>query len=723
MDPFLSSATITDDLTLAPKASLDMTNQFDALIQMKDYAGAAHFIMQGSNSLTIKTHHFNLIADKLFDMGLTEIFADLLVWSIRSKTSLLTKYAMKRYFYLLAKQENFESGQIILCEYLQANSSEPLKELLFRMYQYYLSAFVKSSRIDCALNLFENFRNSQVFTEEFLPIVFKIYELLIKGCLNNSEGFSDKARMLLEDVARYHPSDVFFNKLIDFASKHNDPTFSEYIFKVMVTNSVQPSIVTYNTLIDSYFKQNKYNQAWILFDLLKKSDKKPDNFTYTTMINGIKSMDKPDLNRAFQLFEEYKRINKPDQIIYNCLIDACINAGNIDKAYELFGEIKSDSDLKLDEVSFNTLIKGCCRNRKLHQAVTLLEEMKQMGIKPNRITYNSLIDTCVKSQKMSDAWRFYDEMNRTNIKPDNFTYSILINGIKANHTNKHELERALTMVEQLQSTPEFKPDEILYNSLIDTCIKFNEINKGLSLYEEMKKKNIEPSEITYGILIKAFGKINDLVKAFKTFEQMKLKHMKINDVTYGCLLDACVKNERMDLALILVEKIKQDNIALNTILYTTLIKGFAKVNKFDEAFQVFQLMKENPKTYPNVITYNCMLDACVRCDHMEKLLEIFDEIQKNSSLRPDLVTYSTIIKGYCKEKNIEKASSFFHLMLNSKVRPDEPLINLLLECCFATGKLDKGTEIYGIMNSLRIPATNITYSILIKVSSLYLKWD
>jgi pentatricopeptide repeat protein len=113
--------------------------------------------------------------------------------------------------------------------------------------------------------------------------------------------------------------------------------------------------------------------------------------------------------------------------------------------------------------------------------------MKALGIKPNRITYNSLIDTCVKSNKMNIAWKFYDEMIKADIVPDNFTYSILINGIKSNNTSKEELLKAINILEHIKDDSNFKPDEIFYNSLIDACVKFNEVNKGLSLFEEMKK--------------------------------------------------------------------------------------------------------------------------------------------------------------------------------------------------------------------------------------------
>jgi len=101
----------------------------------------------------------------------------------------------------------------------------------------------------------------------------------------------------------------------------------------------------------------------------------------------------------------------------------------------------------LDEITYNTLIKGCSKVRKLSKAISFYDEMRLAGLKPNRITYNSLIDTCVKTRKMYQAWRFYDEMINNSIIPDNFTYSILINGIKSNNNHKRELMKAISLLE------------------------------------------------------------------------------------------------------------------------------------------------------------------------------------------------------------------------------------------------------------------------------------
>jgi len=114
--------------------------------------------------------------------------------------------------------------------------------------------------------------------------------------------------ILNEGVFQLRPSDIFFNKLIDFAFRNKLVDIAEYIFHFMRdTIKIPPTIVTINTMIDQYFKNNQREKAWKTFSELKLTNTKPDNFTYTTLINGLKNnKDGMDLGLAFELFEEYK---------------------------------------------------------------------------------------------------------------------------------------------------------------------------------------------------------------------------------------------------------------------------------------------------------------------------------------------------------------------------------------------------------------------------------
>lgn len=62
----------------------------------------------------------------------------------------------------------------------------------------------------------------------------------------------------------------------------------------------------------------------------------PDNYTYSTLIKGIKNMSNNkynNLDQAFILMDELIESKiTPDEILFNCLIDACVRYNNLDKA-------------------------------------------------------------------------------------------------------------------------------------------------------------------------------------------------------------------------------------------------------------------------------------------------------------------------------------------------------------------------------------------------------
>ena len=84
----------------------------------------------------------------------------------------------------------------------------------------------------------------------------------------------------------------------------------------------------------------------------------------------------------------------------------------------------------VDEVSFNTLLKGCAQEKMTERARKLFDRMGEVGLKPTYVTFNSLIDVFVRCNQMSEAWRFFGLMRNSGLKPDNFTVSTLIKGIK-----------------------------------------------------------------------------------------------------------------------------------------------------------------------------------------------------------------------------------------------------------------------------------------------------
>jgi len=121
------------------------------------------------------------------------------------------------------------------------------------------------------------------------------------------------------------------------------------------------------------------------------------------------------------------------EVLLNILLNSCIQCKQVEKAIEIVEFLLRDTTnnfFHVDEVSFNTLIKGCAQAQMVHRAKQLFEKMRKLGLTPTYVTFNSLIDVFVRCNQMDEAWRYFSLMRSSGLKPDNFTVSTLVKGIK-----------------------------------------------------------------------------------------------------------------------------------------------------------------------------------------------------------------------------------------------------------------------------------------------------
>lgn len=88
---------------------------------------------------------------------------------------------------------------------------------------------------------------------------------------------------------------------------------------------------------------------------------------------------------------------------------------------------------------------------------------------------------------MGKAWDLLGEMQSYNILPDNFTYSTLIKGIRSDpnqhgHLYSSDLEKAFSLLSQMKKANVVQPDEVLYNCLIDACVRFRDVNRAVAVF-------------------------------------------------------------------------------------------------------------------------------------------------------------------------------------------------------------------------------------------------
>jgi pentatricopeptide repeat domain-containing protein 1 len=215
-----------------------------------------------------------------------------------------------------------------------------------------------------------------------------------------------------------------------------------------------------------------------------QAGQEPDSFTYTALFKGIKDPSHlPFLNKAFDILESFvQKKEKFDIIIINVLIDSCFSLKELELGKSLFDKVISCYyNVEPDIITYNTYIKGCAQNSYYEKALEAFEKIPYEVV-PNDVTINTMIDICVRIGNHEKKQEFINLLGEYEIKPDNFTYSTIIKGMnKKNNT----LSEAFQLFETAKKYS--KADEILYNCIMDACLRFGEIDKMLEVFEEMKK--------------------------------------------------------------------------------------------------------------------------------------------------------------------------------------------------------------------------------------------
>merc|ERR1712137_241934 len=183
-------------------------------------------------------------------------------------------------------------------------------------------------------------------------------------------------------------------------------------------------------------------------------------------------------------------------VTFGCMIDACVKCGNLEKAIDIFEEMKVMGKHR-NTILYTTLIKGYGLRKDLHHALALFEEMSAEGVSRNTVTFNSLIDVCVKCGNLQMAEAILRDMTlpTSAVEPDLITFSTLLKG----YCQFSEIDKALQVLEAIKARG-MHCDELVYNTLMDGCVKANDIPAGLGLFEEMLRNGLRPSTITHSIL-------------------------------------------------------------------------------------------------------------------------------------------------------------------------------------------------------------------------------
>jgi len=488
------------------------------------------------------------------------------------------------------------------------------------------------------------------------------FNTLIKAHLQN--GNFRKARSLMEEMRKQdlQPNRVTFNELINaMVSKGGDSRRKEMwdLVDEMKCADVKPNQVTISILLKNL---NYYSgEADILktMDLIKTMDEPMDEVLLSSVVEACVRIGKPDLLEAqlkqlqdstpiaingshtygslikayghakdvagiWRCWKEMRsRHIKPTSITLGCMIEAIVNTGDTEGAFDLIHQIQDDDQCcgAINSVIYCSVLKGFTREKKIDRVWTVYEEMKAKNIELSIVMYNTLIDACARCGRMENLPKILEDMKAANARPNVITYSTMLKG----HCQNGNIQAGFAILDQMKKDAHLKPDEIMYNSLLDGCAQNNLVDEGLRLLEEMQNEGVAPSNFTLSILVKLMNRARRLDRAFSLVDEISTKYnFRVNVHVYTNLVQGCASNQQLPRGMSVLEQMIKERVVPDSRTYSILVRSSISKGLFDQAVGLLKGALGLPDALPFLQTRTAFcpnLDSAVVNEALTSLAE------------------------------------------------------------------------------------------------------
>ncbi|XP_047325651.1 pentatricopeptide repeat-containing protein At3g22670, mitochondrial-like [Impatiens glandulifera] len=342
----------------------------------------------------------------------------------------------------------------------------------------------------------------------------------------------------------------------------------------------------YCLVIDLLGKAKKFDLMWELLEEMNQLG--GEYVTLETLAKVMRRLAKARrYNDAIIAFREMDRFGLIKNVeALNLLMDALVKENSVEHAQEAFLEFKNS--ILLNSHTYNVLIHGWCKARKMEEAKLVMNEMERDGFHPDSISYTCFIESYCREKDFRNAEMILEEMQQKgcSCSPSIVTYTILMHAFgKAKEINK-----ALDIYEKMKNQTGCVPDSSFYNSLIYILSKAGRLKDAREVFDDMPKQGVARDALTYKTMITALCELSQEENALKLLREMEDISCKPDIEIYAPILKMCCKNERIKTISSIEMHMLEHDVSLDLGTYTLLVQELCKRGKFEHAVAYFEEM-------------------------------------------------------------------------------------------------------------------------------------
>jgi len=324
-------------------------------------------------------------------------------------------------------------------------------------------------------------------------------------------------------------------------------------------------------------------------------------------------------------------------------------------------ELLQEIEEPMDEVLFSSVIEACIRSRRLDLLSDMMRRYAQEGglLALTAPTYGSMIKAYGQAHDVEQVWVLWDEMSKRQVRPTSITLGCMVEALV---TNDHS-DQAWELVKKISEDEELKTllNTVIYSTILKGYAMSKRSERLMSLYEEMRAKDIPCNTITYNTMLNAFAKCGDMHKVPKLLDDMKSATPPVEP---------------------------------DIVTYSTMVKGFCAAGDVDRGMKLLHDMKEDGKLIPDEVMFNSLLDGCARQHRLDDALKLLDDM-KQAGVSPSNYTLSIMVKLLGRGRRLNQAFAMVKSVCQEHgFRANVQVYTCLIQACFHNRQTAKAIALH-----------------------------
>ncbi|KAI5008132.1 hypothetical protein ZWY2020_009180 [Hordeum vulgare] len=279
---------------------------------------------------------------------------------------------------------------------------------------------------------------------------------------------------------------------------------------------------------------------------------------------------KGEIGCAKKVFEE---ATKKDLVLYNCMVDSCAKAGQIEEAMGLVDSMRQEG-LKPNTGTLVGMLSACGVSGAIVPGRRIHELALELGLELDTALGTSLVDMYFKCGYPKEAIAVFYAMHDRDV----MAWTAMIMGLGVNGQS----DAAISLFHSMQQNG-VTPNEVTFLAVLNACSHGGLVFEGKKHLESMVRQyGLSPHTEHYGCIIDLLGKAGRLDEAYELIRSLS-SHGDV--VGWRTLLAACRVHGNVELGRTVQARLDAmgNHHPSDTIL---LLNAYALEGRWDEIAQV-----------------------------------------------------------------------------------------------------------------------------------------